>query len=473
MATINNSWKKYLLWFAQEHVTFRFQEIESLQSLFKIEMRFVNKPTQIQPYWIVEFAKEDDVRLLAHRSVSIRSCIELWGYADNLETLHQQLKSYPKELMEQYLKPDLSFKVEVETFCKHFTQKEKVDKIEMFNYLPVQGEVCLKNPDVCLQYIEYYGVDPKNPPETPYAVFFGRLVASGLRQKIKKLSLKTRKFIGNTSMDPQLSLLMANQARVKSGDLVLDPFVGTGSLLVAAAEFGGYVFGTDIDYLMLHGRTKPSRITQQKREKDESVKANMQQYNLEHHYVDVLVNDFSMVFWKTDFKFDSIIADPPYGIREATERIGTVKENYTINEKHLPTHIPAKVEYGLARLYKDLLNFSANFLKVGGRLVFWFPIFREDYSEEKLPSHTCLTLVGNSEQVLSKFTSRRLLTYEKFKNPDNEEFTCDNNIVDFRFKYYKQREETRKERRTKKAEEREQARLKFLKQKEHGRWISR
>lgn len=64
-------------------------------------------------------------------------------------------------------------------------------------------------------------------------------------------------------MDPQLSLLMANQAKVKSGDLILDPFVGTGSLLVAAAQFGGYVYGTDIDYMMIHARTRPSRITQQ------------------------------------------------------------------------------------------------------------------------------------------------------------------------------------------------------------------
>lgn len=63
-------------------------------------------------------------------------------------------------------------------------------------------------------------------------------------------------------MDPQLSLLMANQAKIQTGDLVLDPFVGSGSLLVAAAEFGAYVFGSDIDYLMLHGRTKPSRIKQ-------------------------------------------------------------------------------------------------------------------------------------------------------------------------------------------------------------------
>lgn len=89
-------------------------------------------------------------------------------------------------------------------------------------------------------------------------------------------------------MDPTLSLLMSNQALVKNGDLVFDPFVGSGSLLVAAAKCGGiefiiiseakeqnhinaflaisaYVLGTDIDYLMLHGKTKPTRVTQKVR----------------------------------------------------------------------------------------------------------------------------------------------------------------------------------------------------------------
>lgn len=87
-------------------------------------------------------------------------------------------------------------------------------------------------------------------------------ISCGLRQLIQTLSLKSRKFIGNTSMDPQLSLLMANQAKIKNGDIIVDPFVGSGSLLVAAAEFGGHVFGTDIDFLMLHARTRPSRIKQ-------------------------------------------------------------------------------------------------------------------------------------------------------------------------------------------------------------------
>lgn len=53
-------------------------------------------------------------------------------------------------------------------------------------------------------------------------------ICEGQRDLIHKLSLKDRKFIGNTTMDPHLSLMMANQAKVKDGDLVFDPFVGTG-----------------------------------------------------------------------------------------------------------------------------------------------------------------------------------------------------------------------------------------------------
>ncbi|KAJ8974635.1 hypothetical protein NQ317_019869 [Molorchus minor] len=435
------SWKTYLLWFAQEHVEFRYAEIESLLSLFKIDMRYLEQPKN-EPFWIVQFSSENDIKLLASRSVSLRNCLELWCHAKSIPQLHDKLKCFPRNLMEQHFKSNRSFKIEVETFCKHFTQAEKINKIEAFR------AVSLTNPDVIFQYIEYYGTEANNPPELPYEV------ASGLRQLIKKISLKTRKFIGNTSMDPQLSLLMANQARIKDGAIVLDPFVGTGSLLVAAAQFGGFVLGTDIDYLMLHGRTKPSRIKQKVRDKNESIRSNMQQYNLEHRYLDVLVNDFAVPFWRDDIQFDAIITDPPYGIREATERVGTIKENYTVEEKHLSTHVPAKIEYGISNIYRDLLRFSAKHLKNRRP--------NEDYNENCLPSHPCLKLVANCEQGLSKVTSRRLLTFEKINHPTDEELRMTHNgIMDFREKYFIVREETRKERRTKEARIREENRLKY------------
>lgn len=48
-----------------------------------------------------------------------------------MQKLHEKLKCYPKHLMDPYFQPNKSFKIEVETFCRHFTQRQKVDKIEV------------------------------------------------------------------------------------------------------------------------------------------------------------------------------------------------------------------------------------------------------------------------------------------------------------------------------------------------------
>ncbi|KAI4477978.1 PREDICTED: tRNA (guanine(10)-N2)-methyltransferase homolog isoform X1 [Polistes canadensis] len=444
--------KRYLFWFAHEHLDFRLPEMESIFYMFGVNLPVISK--RDQPYWIVDISSEKTVHKIASRAVSLRFCLELWANEKDYDELHNNLKNYPLEQIKMYTDKEKSFKIIVETFCKHFSQYEKIQKIESFSYLPLQGPVKLKNPDTTFYYIEFYGLDPNEIPDKPYELFFGRWIADGQRDLIQKFSLKRRKFIGNTSMDPQLSLIMANQALVRPGDIVLDPFVGTGSLLVAASHFGGYTLGTDIDFLMLHGRTRPTRITQKTREKDENVAANMEQYGKSSHYLDVVVSDFSYPLWRSNMFIDAIITDPPYGIRESTERIGTMKANPIIEEHQVSTHIPSKVEYGLPQIFKDLLNFAAKHLKVTGRLVCWYPIFRDHYSTNQLPKHPCLRLIANSEQVLSNYTSRRLLTYEKVKEPqetDDINSTC---LTDFREKYFALRDETRKERRMKRATER-------------------
>lgn len=51
-------------------------------------------------------------------------------------------------------------------------------------------------------------------------------------------------------------------------------------------------------------------------------------------------------------------------------------------------------------------------------LVIFVIKFREDYEEHRcLPKHCCFVLVCNCEQILSKVLSRRLLTFEKVKEP--------------------------------------------------------
>lgn len=264
----------------------------------------------------MEFPNDETALQYASRSVALRSIIELHAHGNTMPEFHNRLQSHVdtnRGELKQYFNAE-SFKVTVETYNKHFSQREKIDKIEAMDYLPIEGAVNLKDPQVEWWYLEFWGLDPTDVPPEPEDIVFGRMLTHGQRHLIKELSLKQRKFIGNTSMDAQLSLLMANQALVRDGDLVFDPFVGTGSLLVSAAKFGGYVLGADIDYMMVHARCRPSRITQKVREKDESIRANLKQYGCENRYMDVVVADFSNPLWHQRISFDSIITDRLYNI---------------------------------------------------------------------------------------------------------------------------------------------------------------
>ena len=87
--------------------------------------------------------------------------------------------------------------------------------MQRLSFLPFNGRVDLSNPQHEFHVLEDYGDNPNlAPPSDPLRVFFGRLIAHGQRHLIKHYSVKTRHFIGNTSMDAQLSFSTANQAKV-------------------------------------------------------------------------------------------------------------------------------------------------------------------------------------------------------------------------------------------------------------------
>lgn len=83
-----------------------------------------------------------------------------------------------------------------------------------------------------------YGANNGLPPIVQRRIFFGREVGGADRKLLPTYQLKSRTYLGPTAMDAEMAFLMANQALVTPGKLVYDPFVGTGSILIAAAHFG-------------------------------------------------------------------------------------------------------------------------------------------------------------------------------------------------------------------------------------------
>lgn len=365
--------KRYLLWFAHDHTSihiqpFRNAELASLVKLSNVSMNIVTETRDDnKPFLIVEMKNDEELKKVVSRSFTMRYAIELWGYGRTEAEFHQNLKSFYKE---HTYDDTQTFKINVESFNNHIPMTEKVKKIDSLKFLAFKGKVDLKNPQNEFYYVEYFGHERSIVSKEPLDYIFGRWIVNSNRSFVKEMSLKTRYFIGNTTMDPFLGFLMANQGLVKQHDLVFDPFVGSGGILCACAKFGAFVMGTDIDFLMLHGRTKPSRKYEKERKTDENILSNLKQYKCDHLYIDALVADFSAEIWSDKLEFDSIICDPPYGVRESNAKVE--KKEVKKPDAYISVeHYPSTSTYHLSMLYKDLITFSAKHLKIGGRLVFW------------------------------------------------------------------------------------------------------
>lgn len=420
---------KYVFWCSNEQRQFRLAELDALVDLLGFQFEWIERSSSL-PWVVVELAGEKEAAMLLSRSVSIKFGFELWAEGGTMDEFFTNLHKVPVEDHAALFSEEVTFKMQVEVFNKKLSGDEKVARIESLltdhaTALPFRGTVSLASPDVTLCYLEFWP-EPQNRPQEleekrteqrPERLMLGRKVGEGRRESITKLSIKTRKFIGNTTMDPELSLLMANMAQVSGGSLVLDPFVGTGSLLIAAAEFGGLVLGADIDYLTLHARSRPSRVGQKVRAVDESMSANFRQYGLDSRYLGVIAGDSSRPPWRPGPWLDCIVTDPPYGIRETTYRVGTEKDfsgqEVSLKDQWAEKHIPEKVSYSLYHLLLDLLQFAASHLRQGGRLVYWLPVIRQVYTPELAPAHPCLALKADCEQVLSSHSSRRLIVMER------------------------------------------------------------
>ncbi|KAM7250599.1 hypothetical protein ACFE04_022482 [Oxalis oulophora] len=409
----------YLCVFYHRLLDYRKPEVESLAQLYGafnngevLEWRVPKHHHPDSPFHLVNLPSEDLARKIATRSILVKGMYELWGEGSDYEELQESITSYPDEQKLPYLVPESTFKITVDTFGKATSMQEQNNRIQSLTYIPFKGRVNLKTPEHNFWLIETddYGESNGLPPVVGKRIFFGREVGCADRSLLPTYQLKSRTYLGPTAMDAEMAFLMANQAQATPGKLVFDPFVGTGSILVAAAHYGAMTMGADIDIRVVRDG-KGNR----------NVWSNFEQYGLPMP-VGLLRADNNLPPWRPGLKeiFDSIICDPPYGVRAGGRKSGGrkllkgVKGPYTIPEEKRTDHIPSTAGYSLVECVHDLLNLAAKMLVMGGRLVFFFPVLRDDDSSEtNFPEHPCFKLITASEQILSYRYSRVLLTMVK------------------------------------------------------------
>jgi hypothetical protein len=178
-----------------------------------------------------------------------------------------------------------------------------------------------------------------HPP--PRRVYVGRRLADGAGPALRvEYALGARAFVGRTTMDPELALVMARAALVGEGDVVLDPFAGTGGCLLAAthlsrtagiaADLDARVLlaggGVAVDGLAPRGARARRRGSAGGGDGDGggSVAQNFVERGLPPPML--IVSDVGRLDARLDsvardsdrrVQFDAIVTDPPYGQREA------------------------------------------------------------------------------------------------------------------------------------------------------------
>jgi tRNA (guanine10-N2)-dimethyltransferase len=152
-------------------------------------------------------------------------------------------------------------------------------------------------------------VNLKNPEKTFIGILTDKKFIFGV--KLAEISPtpfvqrrpKKKPFFHPSAMPAKLARCMVNLAKPKTGELVFDPFCGTGSMLIEAALIGCRVLGSDIQRRMVKGSLK-----------------NMAHFNIKPE--SLLVADARTPPIR---KVDCVVTDPPYG-RSATTLKRTTKQ---------------------------------------------------------------------------------------------------------------------------------------------------
>lgn len=105
-------------------------------------------------------------------------------------------------------------------------------------------KVALENPDIEMRVL----IDE--------SAYVGLKLAEMDRQQFEKRKVQYRPFFSPISIHPKLARALVNLSLIKKDELMLDPFCGTGGMLIEAGLIGAKIVGSDIENKMIEGCKK-------------------------------------------------------------------------------------------------------------------------------------------------------------------------------------------------------------------------
>ncbi len=244
--------------------------------------------------------------------------------------------------------PEGSVAVRAKRYQHHLRSVETSDVVEKVGgALAKKTEVNLEDPDVEVRIVM---------SDALHFFISDRTVD---RRAFERRKVALRPFFSPISLHPRYARALVNLAQVQEGESVLDPFCGTGGILLEAGLIGARVFGSDVSEAMIEG-----------------CKENMRHFGVRWEEMRAIdIGEIATAFGPVD----AVVTDPPYG-------------RYATTKKELPR-----------RLYERAISAAAEVIRAGGSLGAVFPIpcalrppsleLRETHSQRvhrSLTRHYCL-----------------------------------------------------------------------------------
>ena len=272
-----------------EHQTLPVSEVQAILEAEGYKYRIVENLSQV----LRLEADPNSVEPIKFRSALTRICCqEIFNCDAKLSEILANIRS---DSLEEFIEGDESFAVRVRRVKGVTPELVRVDLERKL------GEQILKKVKA--------KVDLSNPQKTFFGVLtdnrfvFGLKTAEIIPKPFSERRPRRRPFFHPTAMPAKLARIMVNLAQPNKGDLVLDPFCGTGGMLVEAGLIGCRVVGFDAKPHMLRGGLK----------------------NLLHYGINLEGVAVADARYPPVAKVDCIVTDPPYGRSASTLGASTIR----------------------------------------------------------------------------------------------------------------------------------------------------
>ena len=225
---------KFLFELSKDHGTLPSSEVFSCLKAEKIDYKILESNEDVA---VIDTAESEKIQIIANR-LSHTFFVDQFLFSSSIST---------DEINKIALKNKIEKKGSIAIRYKN--RSKKVDSQKIVKKL---AEIYTKNMGVSLQ----------NPDIEIRALITDSKVLVGLklyeinRTQFERRKVQFRPFFSPISLHPRIARALVNISNIKKDDILLDPFCGTGGILLEAGLIGAKVVGNDIEEKMIDGCRK-------------------------------------------------------------------------------------------------------------------------------------------------------------------------------------------------------------------------